>query len=193
MKPVVKIIASLVLWTLTSLPALAATPPGRLQLPEFTDLGPKATESVSITLDAPVLAIAASFLDGGKPDELAVKQLIAGLKGIYVRSFTFDKDFAYPTAGIESLRKQITAQGWQKIVETRSAKEQAAVDIFISIQNEKPNGLAIIATEPRQLTVVNIVGAIDLDKLHRLEGKFGVPNVSSRSDATAPASRAGAQ
>jgi hypothetical protein len=193
MKPILKVIASLALWALASLPALAATPPGRLQFPEFSDLGTKATESVAITLDAPLLTLAASFLDSGKPDEQAVKELIAGLKGIYVRSYTFDTAFTYPTAGIEALRKQVTAQGWQKIVETRSAKEQAAVDIFISIQNEKPNGLAIIATEPRQFTIVNIVGDIDLEKLHRLEGRFGVPSVTPRSNATAPASRSGAQ
>jgi hypothetical protein len=40
-------------------------------------------------------------------------------------------------------------------------------------------GLAVIATEPRQLTIVNIVGAIDLDKLHRLEGRLGVPKLPS--------------
>ena len=193
MKLIAKLIATLTLWTLTTLPLVAATPPGKLQLPEFNSLTSKATESVAITLDAPLLAIAARFLDSGKPDEQAVKELISGLKGIYVRSYTFDSDFAYPTTGIEALRKQVAAEGWQKIVETRSAKERAAVDIFISIQNEKPNGLAIIATEPRQFTIVNIVGAIDLEKLHRLEGRFGVPSVSPRSDEAAPASRAGAQ
>ena len=38
-------------------------------------------------------------------------------------------------------------------------------------------GLALIASEPRQFTIVNIVGAIDLDKLHKLEGQFGVPKL----------------
>jgi len=35
----------------------------------------------------------------------------------------------------------------------------------------------LIASEPRQFTIVNIVGAIDLDKLHKLEGQFGVPKL----------------
>jgi hypothetical protein len=39
------------------------------------------------------------------------------------------------------------------------------------------NGLAIIASEPREFTIVNIVGSIDLAKLHRLEGKFGIPRL----------------
>jgi hypothetical protein len=159
-----------------SLSALAQTPsPGRLKLPELSEGGPQPTESVTITLDAPLLSVAARFLDAGNPDERAVKELIGGLQGIYVRSYTFDKDFAYPVTQINAVRKQVAAQGWQKVVETRSAKQQAAVDIFICLVGEKPQGLAIIATEPLQFTIVNIVGAIDLDKLHRLEGRFGVP------------------
>jgi hypothetical protein len=37
--------------------------------------------------------------------------------------------------------------------------------------------LAIIATEPKQLTLVNIVGAIDLDTLSELGGHMGIPDV----------------
>ena len=40
----------------------------------------------------------------------------------------------------------------------------------------KIGGLGILATEPRRFTVVNIVGAIDLDQLRRLEG-FGLPRL----------------
>ena len=38
--------------------------------------------------------------------------------------------------------------------------------------------MAIIAAEPTELTVVNIVGAIDIDKLSALEGKMGIPKLS---------------
>ncbi len=44
--------------------------------------------------------------------------------------------------------------------------------------SQTTRGLAIIATEPRQFTVVNIVGSIDLDKLHKLEGRFGIPKLT---------------
>jgi hypothetical protein len=45
------------------------------------------------------------------------------------------------------------------------------------VTNNQATGLALIASEPRQFTIVNIVGAIDLDKLHKLEGQFGVPKL----------------
>jgi hypothetical protein len=45
------------------------------------------------------------------------------------------------------------------------------------VDRDKVNGLAIIASEPRELTIVNIVGSVDLQKLHQLEGHFGVPKL----------------
>ena len=38
-------------------------------------------------------------------------------------------------------------------------------------------GMAVLATGSREMTVVNIIGPVDLDKLTKLEGSFGVPPV----------------
>lgn len=159
-------------------PTLAwAAPNPRLALPEFSTLAQKATESVTITLDAALLAIAGRFLDGNDPQDAAAKEVLKGLQGIYVRSYTFDKDSAYQQADIDAVRNQLLAPGWSRLVQTRSRKSQANVDIYIMVTNNQATGLALIASEPRQFTIVNIVGAIDLDKLHKLEGQFGVPKL----------------
>jgi len=159
-------------------PTLAwAAPNPRLALPEFAALAQKATESVTITLDAALLAIAGRFLDGNDPQDAAAKEVLKGLQGIYVRSYTFDKDSAYQQADIDAVRNQLSAPGWSRLVETRSRKSQANIDIYIMVTNDQATGLALIASEPRQFTIVNIVGAIDLDKLHKLEGQFGVPKL----------------
>jgi len=156
---------------------LAVAADARLVLPDMRFLEAKASEVVSVTLDAPLLGLAARFLDDSKPEDAAAKQLVAGLKGVYVRSFKFDTDFAYPKADVEALRKQLLAPGWQPLVEVRSLKAQTHTDIYISMEGGRANGLVIIASEPRELTIVNIVGSIDLQKLHRLEGRFGVPDL----------------
>jgi len=168
----------------------AAAPAAPLKLPEFEALAAKASESVNVSLDASLLGLAASFLDPGDPEDAGAKQLIAGLRGIYVRSYTFDKDVPYPGAEIEALHRQLTGPGWQSLVKVRKEKEHTNVDIYISVDQGKANGLAIIVSEPREFTVVNIVGAIDLEKLRRLEGKFGVPKMplpEGDSSAAAPA------
>jgi hypothetical protein len=154
-----------------------ADPPGQLQLPNFDSLSSKAVQSVNITLDPNLLGLATSFLDSSKPDDNDVKQLVAGLKGIYVRSYTFDKDYAYPTSDVEFVRKQLTQQGWQRLVETHDAKQQTDVQIYLNAAQGKANGLAIITSKPREFSIVNIVGSIDLQKLHRLEGRFGIPKM----------------
>jgi hypothetical protein len=161
--------------------AVAAPPPAALlKLPDFEALAAKATESVNISLDPSLLGLAAGFLDPSNPEDAATKELIGGLRGIYVRSYTFGADFAYPAAQVDLLRKQLAAPGWQRLVEVHSSRERSNVDIYVSLDRDRgvANGLAIIASEPREFTIVNIVGAIDLAKLHRLEGKFGIPKLS---------------
>lgn len=169
-------------WLPASVAALAASvalaaPPALLNLPDFDALAGKAAESVNISLDPALLGLAAGFLDSSDPEDAATKELIAGLKGIYVRSYTFDRDFAYPSAQVELVRKQLAAPGWQRLVQVNSTKDHTHVDIYVSVDRGVANGLAIIASEPREFTIVNIVGSIDLAKLHRLEGKFGIPKL----------------
>jgi len=155
--------------------AMAADP--RLVLPDLRSLEAKASEVVSINLDSALLGLAAGFLDERKPEDAAAKELVSGLKGVFVRSFTFDTDFAYPRADIDAVRRQLTAPGWQRLVEVRSLKAHSECEVYISMDGNRANGLVIIASEPRELTLVNIVGSIDLQKLHRLEGRFGIPDL----------------
>ena len=156
-------------------PACAAE--ARLSLPDFSGLEGKASETVSITLDSAMLGLAARFLNSDDPDDAAVKELVKGLTGIYVKSFQFESDFVYPKSDVDKVRRQLSAPGWQRLVQVRSRKSNSDVDIYVSVDRDKVNGLAIIASEPRELTIVNIVGSVDLQKLHRLEGHFGVPKL----------------
>jgi hypothetical protein len=155
--------------------AATAAPPGPLKLPNFDSLSTKAAQVVDITLDASLLGLATGFLDSSNPQDATAKEVIRGLKGIYVRSYTFDKDFAYPEADVDLVRKQLTTPEWQKLVVVRDSHKHSNVDIYICVDAGRASGLAIIASEPRAFTIVNIVGAIDLAKLHALEGKFGIP------------------
>jgi hypothetical protein len=157
--------------------AAVAAPEAPLKLPSFAGLASQASHSVNVTLDSNLLGLAAGFLDPSDPRDAAARELIGGLKGIYVRSYQFDGDFAYPGAEVDSLRQQLGSGGWQQIVSVRGRKDEGNVDVYISLERGKANGLAIIASAPREFTIVNIVGSIDLQKLRRLQGKFGIPNL----------------
>lgn len=172
-----KTLFALLLTTLASAAPAAAQMKGLLRLPEFASLADKASESVNVTLDSQLLSMGCRFLSADDPEQADVKKLCNGLSGIYVRSYTFDSDFAYPKADVDGVRRQLSGPGWSRIVEARSNKEKTNVDVYVMLDNGKAMGLGIIASEPREFTIVNIVGNVDLEQLHSLEGKFGVPKL----------------
>ena len=48
-------------------------------------------------------------------------------------------------------------------------------DVYLLTIADQIAGLAVVSAEPKEFTVVNIVGPINLEKLSELEGSFGVP------------------
>ncbi|HZN11728.1 MAG TPA: DUF4252 domain-containing protein [Blastocatellia bacterium] len=170
-------------WCLLLLVGLGAAPAAhgqgaKLRIDQLDRLGEKAAEAVEVTLDQGMLQIAAKALSSTRsPDEAKIKELIQGLKGVYVRVFEFDGPGGYTAEDVELIRAQLRAPGWTKIVGVRSRREGDNVDVYTMLEGGNVAGLAIIAAEPRELTVVNIVGPIDLEKLSELEGKFGIPHL----------------
>ena len=139
---------------------------------DFPGLADKASEVVDVTLDGSTLKLAAKFLNGDA-DERNIRDVVQKLEGIYVRSFTFDKEGEYDRAVLDGVRKQLGPQ-WKKIVNVRGRRENS--EIYIDTKPDgTPAGLLVMTAEPNELTVVNIVGPIDIDKLASLEGEFGIP------------------
>jgi hypothetical protein len=144
---------------------------------EFPGLSEKAAEVVDVTLDAEMLRAAAKFFSSRDADERAIRDMVRGLEGIYVRSYEFDKSGEYDRKAIvDRMRSQLGPQ-WKKIVNVRS-RDKENVEVFLDMRGEAVRGLFVVAAEPRELTLVNIVGPIDLEKLGGLEGQFGIPRMS---------------
>jgi hypothetical protein len=163
--------------TVMLVPVISAAQGPRLKLPDFSALADKATEEVDISLDTGLLGLAARFMDDDDGEQKAVKDLLANLKGIYVRSFEFDSAGQYNRADLDAIRRQFSDPGWHRQVGVRSRREGTNVDIYVWMDGKKPGGIAVLAAEPRQLTIVNLIGAIDLDALRRLDGELGMPKL----------------
>ena len=140
-------------------------------------LAAKASESVDISLNGNTLQFAAKFLDSKDPDEAKVKKLIAGLEGIYIKSFDFKAAGAWSEADLDGVRKQLRAPEWSRIVGVKSAQGGEASEIYVRNEGQKITGVAIISAESKSLTIVNIVGQVDLDSLATLGGHLGIPKV----------------
>jgi hypothetical protein len=148
--------------------------------PNLDRLAAKAIETVDVTLEGPLLQMAAKFLSSEKPDEARAKALISGLKSIQVKSFEFAAPGEYPASDVDAIRNQLRGPGWQRIVGVISKHEGENAEIFTKTVNDQIAGLVILAAEPKELTIVNIVGTIDLDQLSALGGQFGVPKIKIR-------------
>ena len=152
----------------------------RLQLSQLDHLAGKANEAVDVTIDERLMQLTAKFFSGKDPDEAEIKQLISGLKGIYVKSFDFEKDNEYSEADVESIRSQLRNPLWTRILNVNSKKE-GSVEIYLMTNGTQIGGLAVLATESKEFTVINIIGPVDLEKLSKLEGQFGVPDLGIES------------
>lgn len=171
MKVIVVVITCLV-----AMPSAAFAQGARLQLDHLDRLASAATETVNITVDPSMLKLASSFLNGNGQDA-AMKELLNGLKGIYVKAFEFDHENAYTPDDINAVRRQLASPGWSKLVTVDSKRERELVEVYSWREGNGSGGLAVLAAEPMQLTVVNIVGPIDLAKLGKLQGQFGIPRL----------------
>lgn len=158
----------------------------RLQLGSLDKFEARATDSVDVTLDGKLLELARAFLSSKKPKEAAIKDVVAGLKGVYVKVFEFDKEGEYTAADLDTIRTQLRAPAWTRMVGVKSKKEGENVEVFMTMTGSQIGGIAVISTEPKQLTVVNIVGTIDLEKLVQLSGHFGIPAIEIDINKKAP-------
>ena len=163
-----------------SLAAPASAGP-ELTLPDFANLRDKAVDTTDVTLDGFLMRVAQKFAESTDDDDPQARQgreVLKGIKSLRVRSFEFDSDDAYSRADIDSVRKQLSAPGWSALVQVHKRDPREDVDVYLCMENGKVTGLAIIASQPREFTIVNIIGSIDIDKFANLEGQFGIPRVS---------------
>jgi hypothetical protein len=163
-----------------TLPLFADARGSELTLPSFPDLREHATESVDITLGSMPLHLMGWVMNDGDPDSAQVKETLKGLKSVQIRSYQFNADYTYPQADIDRLRAQLAAPGWSPLVQVRKRGDQDGharenVDIYVALEAKKVKGLVIIACEPRELTIVNIVGTIDVEQIAGLRKTFVPP------------------
>jgi hypothetical protein len=148
------------------IPSAASAQGAKLQLDHLNRLAEKATETVDVSADPAMLKQAAGFLSGKNSDPEELQRVLNGITGIYVKSFEFDTPNAYTESDVEAIRKQVSGPGWSRIVSVREKRE--LTEIYFWREKDTNGGLVVISAEPNELTVVNIVGRVDLASLGAL-------------------------
>jgi len=152
--------------------ALPAPPPVEKQL------AARASNVTEVTLGKNMLAFAAKFMDGKDDDDAEGKKLIQGLDGIYVRDYEFDKEGQFSADEVEQLRKYFETSDWSPIVKERERKSGETTDVMVKLVNGETKGMFILTVEPKELTIVLILGPVKVEDLGKLHGIAGLGDLS---------------
>ena len=169
-------LATLAVLLMLGATATATAQSPRIQTSQLDGLAAKASETVDVNIDESLMALTAKFLSNKDDDERKVKEIVSGLKGIYVKSFEFENEGQYTDVDLASIRSQLRNPSWSRIINARSKKD-GSIEVYLMHTGAQISGLAVLATELKEITVINIVGPVDLEKLTQLEGEFGIPEL----------------
>ena len=150
----------------------------KLDLSKLDKLKDKAANITDVSLDGPMLQLAAQAM-GKEGDDAQTRDFIKNLKGVYVRVFEFDKDNQFSMEDVSAIRAQLQNSAWSRAINVREEKTHETTEVYFMKEGESVVGLVVLAAEPRELTVVNVIGPIDLQKLGAL-GNLGVPQLKPR-------------
>jgi len=170
---------------LALLPAILATSgvsaafaqKAKLELHQLDQLAGKAAEVTNVDLEGPMLKLAAEQVSTksnqpNAPKNGALPGMLQQLKGIYVRAFEFSKPGEYSKTDLDSVLKQLEKGGWKSIVHVEEKKSGETTGIYLMEEGGATVGMAIVAAEPKELTIVNLVGPINFSQLGAL-GSLG--------------------
>ena len=150
-----------------------------LKIPEsFDKLASKAREVVDIKLDENLLTVSGKSHDGKETHVLGDKKHADKIKGGFVRSYEFDQEGEYTKADVEAIRDQLNASGWNCIVNVRNNKKAETAQVCFHSTGGNGDGIAILAAEPKELTIINLIGTGDLADLGSLGDHIRVPDMS---------------
>jgi hypothetical protein len=155
-------------------PALAQTDQLPAPSPIEKELAARASDVTEVTLGKNMLGFASKFMDGKDKDQASAKQLIDGLEGIYVRSYEFEKEGEYSAEQAEQLRKYFETGEWTPMVHEHSRKGGENTDVMMKLVNGETRGMLVFDAEPKELTIVLILGPIRMEDLGKLKGIAGL-------------------
>src|SRR5258707_15113527 len=77
----------------------------RVQMDELDSLANRVSETVDVKLDERLMLTAAKIFS--EKEDADIKEILKGLKGIYVKSFEFEKEGPYLPSDVESVMSQL--------------------------------------------------------------------------------------
>ena len=84
---------------------------------------------MNVAIGPAMLKLAAGLLKA-EGEQAALKEMLADVQGIYVRSLEFEREHAYTPDDVQTIRKQLTGPGWSRLVSVDSKRDRELVEIY---------------------------------------------------------------
>ncbi len=154
------------------LPMLCLAQAPGLEGPSLAALQRQAVESVDITVGPFMLWIARHFAPERDSQGGNARAVLRGVHKVQVHNYRFNSANGTGQPDLEALRSQLAATGWHPLVKVRDRSNAENVDVFYVQTGDAITQLTILASHPSELTLVHILGDIDLNQVAMLRGDF---------------------
>jgi hypothetical protein len=172
-----------VLASALSFPVSAAAQSARLKL-DLGNLSSRAKETVNISIDKNTVDWAVQALNSEGGGAAKMRELMKELEGITVQSLEFEKDKGPSTEELieaaRSVMQELDRPQWQSIISATEKHAQRTELVRVSLWKDAAGeigGLALLAIEPGEIVLVNVVGKVKLDQIEAIGKAIGHPGM----------------
>ena len=154
-------------------------------IPEgIASLQQSASSKNEFTFDHSMLVLA-SKLEPGNDD---LRRVIAGLSGLSVRNYHFQRASQYGAAqygatqydpsALNSVSEEYRAAGWKQLMNKHQKNGDAGMtDLWVRFENNAISNVAILLASANEVSFVEVSGSISPMDISRLGGHFGIPKI----------------
>lgn len=150
-------------------------PPGTREVLE--NMVSQPATHAAFTFDKDMLQTARSYLD--EPGQHA----FGSINGITVETYRYREQAFYVPEAMAALVSAYNAAGWKHLVNQNAGPRDSAMpnqpltDLWLRFHGTEINEVTVLVRGPREMSVIEVSGAMrPLDFLH-LSGHFGIPKV----------------
>ena len=146
---------------------------------DLPHLKERADEVVEVNLEGKSLEDGSRLLAIRQGVSPSMKSVLNGLKGIYRRTYRFGLggDSQFVEDDLAPIRQKMTGAGWSPMLDVRDKSTRESVTVYSYMEGESVAGVTVVSSDPNEVTVVNIVGAVDLDALLELSEEMGLSSM----------------
>ncbi len=152
--------------------------PGYVEGSQFVDLIDEDGDLIEISLDRKLLKLFSGRALKRLDSEIGA--ILSDLVAMNAVIGEISKNREEARAELDSIRKKVERDGWDRFVRVRENGEEYAAYIHINEDDEEVvDGLLVIGFHDngKELLFVNIAGNIDMERIAMLGERFGVPGL----------------